>query len=267
MPQQSFIDASNPNAGRIYDYLLGGSHNFDIDRIAGDRLCQLVPFLPKAMRLQRWCLQDLAVELTENRDFNIIIDFASGLPTSNHIHHVVKPGTTVIYSDYDPIVVEYGHEILAGAENTHFFLADACQPEDLLNRQDILALAGDDRNVAFILWGISGYLADDDINKTLQYLYDWSGPQATLCFNAQGADTKIKGANLTQMARMYEQMGSRLYPRTVKEYETLIAPWRPDEKGFIPFLEWHSIDEKEITQEEMRVWGPGGGGYGAYLVK
>ena len=27
-------DASQPNAGRIYDYLLGGSHNFEIDREA-----------------------------------------------------------------------------------------------------------------------------------------------------------------------------------------------------------------------------------------
>ena len=267
MPQQSFIDASKPNAGRIYDYLLGGSHNFDIDRIAGDRVRQFAPFLPKAMRLQRWCLQDLAVELTKILNFDVIIDFASGLPTNDHIHHVVKPGSTVIYSDYDPVVVEYAHEILAGAENTYFFLADARQPEDLLSRQEVLALAGNGRNVAFILWGVSGFLADDEIKNAIQYLYDWSGPDAVLCFNAQGAGARIIGTNTTQLARIYEQMGSKLYPRTLHDYQTLVSPWHPDQSGFIALLDWHNIGDEEMTEEDLKIWGPSGGGYGAYLVK
>lgn len=267
MPQQSFIDASKPNAGRIYDYLLGGSHNFDVDRIAGDRVRQFAPFLPKAMRLQRWCLQDLAVELTEHRQFDVIIDFASGLPTNDHIHHVVRPGSTVIYSDFDPVVVEYAHEILAGSENTYFFLADACQPEDFLNRPEVLALAGDHRNVAFILWGVAGFLSDEEITEFVQYLYQWSGPDACLCFNAQGAGVKIVGPGMAQLARIYEQMGSKLYPRTLKDYQALIAPWHPGPKGFTSLMEWHNIGDGEMTGEDKRAWGPSGGGYGAFLVK
>jgi SAM-dependent methyltransferase len=267
MPQQSFIDASKPNAGRIYDYLLGGSHNFDIDRIAGDRVRQFVPFLPKAMRLQRWCLQDLAVELTEKRQYDVIIDFASGLPTNDHIHHVVRPGATVIYSDYDPVVVEYAHEILAGAENTYYFLVDACQPEDLLNRQEVLALVGESRNVAFILWGISGFLNDDEIKAILQYLYEWSGPNACLCFNAQGAGTKIVGPEMIQLERIYEQMGSKLYPRTLQHYQVLTKPWLPDQNGYSTLLDWHRIGEEEMTEKDKQAWGPAGGGYGVYLVK
>lgn len=267
MPQQSFIDASKPNAGRIYDYLLGGSHNFDVDRIAGDRVRQFVPFLPKAMRLQRWCLQDLAVELTEQRQYDVIIDFASGLPTNDHIHHVVRPGSIVIYSDYDPVVVEYAHEILAGAENTYFFLADTCQPEEFLNRPELLALAGDHRNVAFILWGVAGFLTDAEIKDTVQYLYHWSGPRACLCFNAQGAGAKVVGPGMTQLARIYEQMGSKLYPRTLKDYQALTAPWQPDPNGYISLMDWHKIQQEEMTDDDIRAWGSSGGGYGAYLVK
>jgi hypothetical protein len=267
MPQQSFIDAGKPDAGRIYDYLLGGSHNFDVDRITGDRIRQFAPFLPKAMRLQRWCLQDLAVELTEQRQLDVIIDFASGLPTNDHIHHVVRPGSNVIYSDYDPVVVEYAHEILAGAENTYFFLADVCQPEELLNRPEVEALAGEHRNVAFILWGITGYLTDKEITTTLQYLYQWSGPDACLCLNAQGAGAKVVGPGMTQLARVYEQMGSKLHPRTLKDYQALISPWHPDPKGFISLMDWHNIQQDELTDEDLRAWGSSGGGYGAFLVK
>jgi hypothetical protein len=267
MPQQSFIDASKPNAGRIYDYLLGGSHNFDVDRTAGDRVRQFAPFLPKAMRLQRWCLQDLAVELTEQRRYDVIIDFASGLPTNDHLHHVVRPGSIVIYSDYDPVVVEYAHEILAGAENTYYFLADARQPEELLKRQELLSLVGDGRKIAFILWGVSGFLTDDEIRKTVRCLYDWSGPDACLCFNAQGADTRIAGPGMVQLARVYEQIGSRLNPRTLQEYQKLLQPWRADEKGYCTLMSWHGIGQEEMTDEDRQSWGTSGGGYGAYLVK
>src|SRR3989304_4376578 len=103
MSQASIIDASRPNAGRIYDYLLGGSHNFEVDRQAAEQVLTLLPFSGKFARLQRWALQDLAVELTKRRGFDVIIDFASGLPTNDHIHLVTPPGTTVIYSDYDPV--------------------------------------------------------------------------------------------------------------------------------------------------------------------
>ena len=82
MTTESIIDTSRPSAGRIYDYILGGHHNFEVDRQAADQIISLIPFLPKAMRLQRWCLQDLAVELTEKRQYDVIVDFASGLPTN-----------------------------------------------------------------------------------------------------------------------------------------------------------------------------------------
>lgn len=266
MAQQSFIDASKPNAGRIYDYLLGGSHNFDIDRKTGDHIRQIASFLPKAMRLQRWCLQDLAIELTGPRNYDVIIDFASGLPTRDHIHHVVKPGTTVIYSDFDPVVVEYAHEILAGAENTYYFLADVRQPEELLVRQEVKALTGNGRKVAFIFWGVSGFLKDDEIQHSLHHLYQWSRPQTCLCFNAQGADVNFDSPGTARLLSIYERMNATLYPRTIEDYQQLIKPWIPDEKGFISLLQWHGM-ENEFPQNDQTDWGLSGGGYGVFLIK
>ena len=112
MPKESIVDASVPSAGRIYDYMLGGHHNFEVDRQAANMIMQLAPFVQKFVRLQRWCLQDLAHELTVVRGYDTILDFASGLPTQDHLHFVVPKGTKVIYSDYDPVVVEYAREIL-----------------------------------------------------------------------------------------------------------------------------------------------------------
>lgn len=47
----SIADATHPNPGRIYDYLLGGNHNFDVDRQAVDQILQVAPFAKKMSRL------------------------------------------------------------------------------------------------------------------------------------------------------------------------------------------------------------------------
>jgi hypothetical protein len=267
VPTESIIDTSKPSAGRIYDYILGGHHNFEVDRQAADQIVRLIPFLPKAMRLQRWCLQDLAIELTEKRNFDVIIDFASGLPTNDHIHHVVPAGTTVIYSDFDPVVVEYGREILASTPNTHFFQADARRPEELLNRHEVQEILGGRRDVALVYWGISVFLADDELAHTARSLYEWSIDSTCWAFMAQGTDMNPDSQGLAQAGKIYEQMGSRLYLRPLETVLRLIHPWHPDETGLVSLMDWHGIDRQEMSEDDLEGFGLAGGGYGAYLVK
>ncbi len=267
MPDESIADATRPNAGRIYDYMLGGSHNFEVDRRAADQIVSLLPFLPKAMRLQRWCLQDLAVELAERRGFDVIIDFASGLPTNDHMHTVVPKGTTVIYSDYDPVVVEYAHEILEGVSDVYVFKADARQPEDLLNRHEVQQILKGRRNVALVCWGVSLFLSDADISHFARALYDWAGDSSCLAFHAQGAVETPDDPAAVRVMRVYEQMGSRMYYRPLERFKELLQPWRADGRGFISLLDWHGFDVSELSEEDLRAWGSAGGNFGAYLVK
>ena len=201
MSSDSIIDTSKPSAGRIYDYILGGHHNFEVDRQAAEQIIQVVPFLPKNLRLQRWCLQDLAVELTEKRGFDIVVDFASGLPTNDHIHHVVPPGTTVIYSDYDPVVVEYGREILSDTPNTYYFQADARRPEELLNRPEVQEILEGRRDIALVHWGISLFLRDEELAHAARSLYEWSSASACWTFMAQGVDPGVENVCLPRSDR------------------------------------------------------------------
>ena len=186
--KDSIIDASVPSAGRVYDYLLGGHHNFEVDRQAAERLLELQPFMAKVMRLQRWCLQDIAEEMTVRRGYDTVIDFASGLPTNDHLHHVVPEGTTVIYSDYDPVVVEYAREILGDTPNVHFFKADACRPEELLYSPEVEEILDGKRDVALIYWGVSIFLTDEEFTSVPRTLYDWAGPGTCWAFNAQASE-------------------------------------------------------------------------------
>lgn len=267
MSNESIIDTTKPSAGRIYDYLLGGHHNFEVDRQAASQISSLLPFLPKAMRLQRWCLQDLAVELAEKRGFDVIIDFASGLPTNDHIHHVVPEGTTVIYSDFDPVVVEYAREILAGTPNVHFFQADARRPDELLVRPAVEEILAGRRNVAIVYWGIAAFLSEENITYAARFLYDWTGPQACFAYLAQGAGINTDDPKMAKTLELYSRMGSPMTMHSLERTLQMIEPWRPDEPGFVDFLHWHSLTRDTMVQDDLEAFSASGGAYGAYLVK
>lgn len=267
MTNESIIDTTKPSAGRIYDYLLGGHHNFEVDRQAASQISTLLPFLPKAMRLQRWCLQDLAVELAEKRGFDVIIDFASGLPTNDHIHHVVPKGTTVIYSDFDPVVVEYAREILADTPDVHFFHADARRPDELLNRPGIEEILRGRRDIAIVYWGIAAFLNEEDISYAARFLYDWSGPNACFAYLAQGAGVNTDDPKMAATMQIYAKMGSALTFHSLAKTHHMLHPWRPDEHGFVDFINWHSLTRDTMAQEDLAAFSESGGAFGAYLIK
>lgn len=267
MPQESIIDTSRPNAGRIYDYLLGGSHNFEVDRQAADQLVKNLPFLPKAMRLQRWCLQDIARELTEKRGYDVIIDFASGLPTNDNLHSVARPGTTVIYSDYDPVVVEYAHEILTGTPNTYFFHSDARRPEELLNRPEVLEILKGRRDVALVYWGVTVFIATEDLTHAAQALAQWAGNGSIWAFQAQGAVETPTDPAAVAVMKAYERMGSPMHYRPLDKFRELLKPWHTDKQDFVSLIDWHGFDQSLLAQGDKSAWGDAGGNYGAYLIK
>jgi SAM-dependent methyltransferase len=268
MSQDNIADPSKPSPGRMYDYYLGGNHNFEVDRQVADQVLKIIPFTVKFVRMQRWALQDIAVELSERRGYDVIIDFASGLPTNDHIHHKVPKGTTVIYSDVDPVVVEYAREILKdNTPNVYFFQADARHPEELLARPEVEKILAGRRKVGLIYWGVSIFLPDESISHAVRYLYDWAAPGSCLVFNAQGANANPEDPATKQSKQIYEQMGQNCFLRTLEEYYELLKPWQPDAKGFIPLLEWHGFEQSELGKEDVAAFGPMGGGYGTYLTK
>ncbi len=260
MREKTLLDTTVPNPGRIYDYMLGGHHNFEVDRQVAERIKTMVPFLPKLLRMMRWCLQDVARTLTVERGYRFIVDFASGLPTVDHIHTAVAPGTTVIYSDRDPVCVEYSREILQGVPNTYYFQADCRRPEELLNSPEVQQILGGNRTVAFVYWGISMYMTDEDIAHVARVLYDWSDEKSCWAFFLAVGDREPKDPAVIQVLEMYRKMGDPMYPRPLEVFQELTKPWRADALGYRTLEEWHGVATDDIRAV-------GWEGYGVYLIK
>jgi O-methyltransferase involved in polyketide biosynthesis len=257
----SIADASKPNAGRIYDYLLGGNHNFEVDRQAAQRFLKTMPFMPKFMRTVRWFLGEAVHRLVEE-GFHHFLDFASGLPTMDHIHHIAPKGTKIIYSDLDPVTVAYGQEILKNNPDVRFVQCDAGKAEELLNAPIVSELFGKTRKIAIGFNGIAWFLPDEKVKHSLKVLYDWVDKGSRL-FMAE-SDSAVQSDLLKTLMKIYQEIGQPFYFRTQQKFKENMGSWEITEPGIQPLEDWLSI-KKEVDSELWKNFS--GNAFGAILVK
>ena len=250
----SIADASKPNPGRIYDFVLGGEHNFEVDRLAAQQVLQLAPFFPKLARLFRWFIGE-AVRSLSAEGFHQFIDFASGLPTVDHVHQVSPPGTKVIYSDIDPVTVAYGQELLKDNPNARFVHCDARRPEGLLQGPVVTQLFGDNRKIAFGFSGVAWFVSDEDLSYAMKALYDWAQKGSALYLSDMGFEGRTMSPQLQGISDTYGRMGQPVYIRTMDTIAKLIQPWKIRQPGFRDLEELVGVSGgvKEETEKAMHL--------------
>ncbi len=236
----SIADSGKPNPGRIYDYLLGGNHNFEVDRQAAEQVVKVMPFFPKLFKLIRWFLGEAVRRLGEE-GYAQFIDFASGLPTIDHIHEVAPAGTKVIYSDIDPVTVAYGQEIIKDNPKVRYGVCPAEKPEELLSSPLVTELFGQNRKVAIGFNGVAYFLPDEKIHNAMQTLYNWAGKGSRLFLCDIGFESASLPPAAHDMAKLYERLGQPIYLRNQKTLESLVKPWKAMEPGYLPLEDWVGI--------------------------
>src|SRR5215475_12145571 len=110
------IDTERPSAARMYDYYLGGSHNFAVDRELAEKLLAMLPEGVYIARANRAFLRR-AVRHCAGQGIRQLIDIGSGIPTVGNVHEVAQqaaPDARVVYVDIDPVAVEHSRHLLIG---------------------------------------------------------------------------------------------------------------------------------------------------------
>lgn len=258
----SIADASRPNAGRIYDYLLGGNHNFEIDRQAAEQVKATVPGMTMWARLIRWFLGEAVRRLLEE-GFTKFLDFASGLPTVDHIHLISPKDTKVVYSDIDPVTVAYAQDIVKDDPDVVFEHCDCGQPENLLNSDIPEKLFGKDRKLAIGYNGVTWFLPNESVGHAMKVLYDWAEKGSKL-FISMGKPVGDITEGYSTTLDFYKNIGQPIFSRTFDEQIALLDRWELLEPGFLPLEEWLRVIPPELEKAKEVV---GGSLVGAILKK
>jgi hypothetical protein len=242
--------------------MLGGSHNFEIDRQAAQQLTQKVPDMPNWMKVIRWFLGEAVRRLLEE-GFTHFLDFASGLPTVDHIHQIAPQGTKVIYSDIDPVTVAYAQDIIKGIEGVVCVQCNVQEPEKLLSSGIVEKIFGKKKKVAIGLNGIAWFLPDEHLSHALEVLYDWAVSGSKLYIS--DFDLKSIPQELKDVLAFYKTVGQPIFLRTIDTLKGLLGKWRITDPGFRPLTDWVGVDSRALDPFIRK--SAGGNLWGAILVK
>ncbi|MFC6879279.1 MULTISPECIES: SAM-dependent methyltransferase [Actinomadura] len=133
LPRQA--DLARPSPARTYDWLLGGTDNFAVDRQFGHELLELQPIARTAARANRAFLVRVVRYMAHRAGLDQFLDIGSGLPTVDNVHEIalrINPAARVVYVDNDPHVLTHARALLEHDERTVIVDGDFSDPEALL---------------------------------------------------------------------------------------------------------------------------------------
>jgi len=183
------IDFDRANAARIYDYFLGGAHNFASDRAQAAKIVAANPDMPRVCRLNRdflgravrWCLA---------QGVDQFLDLGSGVPTVGNVHEIAlraQPGARVAYVDFEPVAVHHARELTAAFDGVTVTQADLRQPEVVLGDPGVAGLLDFDRPIAILAVAVLHFI-DDDLPAIFGRYRDALCPGSVLALNHGSAD-------------------------------------------------------------------------------
>ncbi|MCQ4209405.1 SAM-dependent methyltransferase [Streptomyces longispororuber] len=162
---KSSLQTDRPHSARVWNYLLGGKDNYQVDSEVGDVILSTFPEFAAVARLQRGFLVRAVRYLAAEAGIRQFLDIGTGLPTADNTHGVaqrIAPDSRIVYVDNDPLVLAHARALLTSTPEG----ACAYLSEDVRNPERILAEAAHtldfSRPVGLTLLGIMGQLSDAD---------------------------------------------------------------------------------------------------------
>jgi S-adenosyl methyltransferase len=251
------IDLNRPSASRVYDYYLGGFHNFSSDREMAEQAIKDWPDLPMIMKSNRAFLRRAVSYLVEQgvRQF---LDIGSGIPTVGNVHevaHDLEPESRIVYVDLDPVAVAHSRAILADNPNATVLSGDLRKPDGILADLAENGLLDLDQPVALLMVAVLHFVGDQDAPaEAIATLRDALAPRSYLTISH--ATHELHPPEVTEFHRdLYRQTATPMTMRTRAQVEGLFAGFELVEPGVVLSDLWHpDADDGVEHPERFPIW-------------
>jgi hypothetical protein len=251
------VDTRRANVARVYDYLLGGRHNFLADQDVGRALVAVEPNAREAARANRAFL-GRAVRFLSQAGIRQFLDIGSGIPTQGNVHEAAQqadPGARVVYVDVDPVAIAHSKSILAGNENAAIIDADLRDPEKILAHPAARGLIDFGQPVGLLLVAVLHFIADDEEpGRLVATLRDALAPGSYLVV-CHGTD-ESKPAVAQAAEKVYNRsVAGRAKLRSRAEIERFFDGFELVEPGVTYLSTWRPDSPADVPGDPGRHWG------------
>ena len=242
------IDPGVAHTSRIYDYLLGGTTHFAVDRDVAKHAFAAYPGgvdgARADARANRAFLGRAVRYLAANADLHQFLDIGSGIPDTANTHQLaqeVVPDARVVYVDNDPIVLAHAHALLAGSPEG----AAAYLQGDLRRPDAILAHAAETLDltqpVGLLLVGVLHVVPDaDDPQGSVARLVDALAPGSYVVISHM-TNEPLDDADLDLVGRRLDERMNTTNPPALRNRDgvgAFLAGLDLIEPGLVPVPEW-----------------------------
>jgi hypothetical protein len=220
-------DPKPATPARMYDYYLGGIHNFPADQEAARRVIELFPEVPIVARANRAFLRR-AVRYLARAGIRQFLDIGSGIPTQGNVHEIAQrdaPGSRVVYVDIDPVAVAESLEILTGNPDATAVRGDLRNPGEILEHPAVRTVVNLEEPTAVLLAAVLPFIPDDDRAQSVtEQLVAAVAPGSYLAISQGAAESFAPSASRTVGEAVYKrQTGTPPRPRSRAQMERFFA--------------------------------------------
>ncbi|MTD55395.1 SAM-dependent methyltransferase [Amycolatopsis pithecellobii] len=241
-------------AARVYDYLLGGTHNYVVDREVAAQMLRAFPMAAVGARYNRELLRRM-VQYLIGAGVRQFLDLGSGIPTVGNVHQIAQaevPAARVVYVDYDAEAVELGRELLAGNEFATALRADLRDPDSVLRAPEVRELLDFSQPVAVLMISVLHFVPDDaEAVRVVRRYLEPLAPGSYLALSHLAPAEGRTGALQQETRRVYnETVAEKLAIRDRAQIGEFFAGLELIEPGLVPLPDWRPEDPDYVPDEE-----------------
>jgi SAM-dependent methyltransferase len=248
------IDTKTASVARLYDYMLGGTDNYEADRRAAEALEDMFPGTWAGARNNRRYLERAVRYLAGECGIRQFIDHGTGLPTQNNVHQVaqaVAPGARVIYVDNDPVVLAHGRvrALVAEDHSTAYIHEDARNAGAILAHPDTRRIIDFSQPVAVMYISFLHCIPDaDDPWGLVRRMMDRTAPGSYLVIShGVSDDPEVRRTVTETLVAATGGNWGRLRERD--EVRTFFDGLDPVDPGLVDVTAWHPDGGEEEQTE------------------
>ena len=250
------VDTGRANVARVYDYWLGGSHNFLADQDLARAIVAVVPSVREAARDNRAFL-GRAVRFLAASGIRQFLDVGSGIPTEGNVHEIAgqaTPGARVVYVDNDRVAVAHSRAILAGSTDAAVMEADARDPAQILASETVRELIDFTQPVGLLLNMVLHFIDDpEDPWRIVATLRDALAPGSYLVLGHLTDENKPTVAHAAE--KVYNRsVATNIHVRSRADILAFFDGFDLVDPGLVYIPHWRPDLPADVPADGSRSW-------------